>query len=94
MNWPSSERATLDIVRVEKEVLPLDPPSMMLIRSPLLRTVPCVSHDMLGAGTPNAVHWSLAVSPTTTSGPTTSTISGGSGRNSMLHIMAMWKFSY
>ena len=60
-------------------MFPLDLPSVMLICSPLIRTVPSLSHDMFGAGIPNAVHWSLAVSPTITSGTITSVISGGSG---------------
>ena len=44
---------------------------------------PVTSHDRVGAGTPNAVHWSSAVLPTATSGPavnTSSVTSGGSAQ--------------
>ena len=74
VNCPSSERDTLEMLRVDEELFSLELPSVMLIRPSLVRAEPLVSQDMSGAGTPNAVHCSSAVPPTTTSGPRLNTV--------------------
>ena len=66
---PLSERDTLEMWRREEEVLVLELPSVMVTWSLLFSTDPSTSQEILGAGTPNALHWSSAASPIITSGP-------------------------
>ena len=96
---PLSDRDTLEMHRREEEVLVLELPSVMDTRPLVFSVDPSTTQEMLGAGTPNALHRSSAPSPIITSGPSvkvSSVICEGSlkGKRIKHHYDMLMHFSF